>query len=179
MKLFEGDEDFSSLLCYDEAYQKRDDSCFRKVSNKTVSVAESITYLFKIRKQVLNKERVYMQNNRKVGDAQETRAVLELEKLGYKILQKNFRCRIGEIDIIAQHKGYLVFVEVKYRKNARKGFAAEAVTWKKQKIISRVADYYIRTHCSKIPSCRFDVAALDGDEFTIYENAFEYVPKGF
>lgn len=120
-----------------------------------------------------------MQNNRKVGDAQETRAVLELEKLGYKILQKNFRCRIGEIDIIAQHKGYLVFVEVKYRKSARKGFAAEAVTWKKQQIISRVADYYIRTHYSKIPSCRFDVAALDGDEFTIYENAFEYVPKGY
>lgn len=120
-----------------------------------------------------------MQNNRKVGDAQETRAVFELEKLGYKILQKNFRCRIGEIDMIALHKGYLVFIEVKYRKNKRAGYAAEAVNWKKQQIISRVADYYIRTHCRKIPSCRFDVVALDGDGVTIYENAFEYVPKGY
>ena len=120
-----------------------------------------------------------MQNNRKVGDAQETRAVLELEKLRYKILEKNFRCRTGEIDIVAMHKGYLVFVEVKYRKNMRAGYAAEAVTWKKQQIISRVADYYIRTHCRRIPSCRFDVAALDGETFTIYENAFEYVPKGY
>ena len=120
-----------------------------------------------------------MQNNRKVGEAQETRTVIELEKLGYKILQKNFRCRIGEIDIVALHKGYLVFVEVKYRKNTRSGYAAEAVTQKKQQIISRVADYYIRTHCRKIPSCRFDVAALDGETFTIYENAFAYIPKGY
>ena len=120
-----------------------------------------------------------MQNNRKVGDAQETRTVLELEKIGYKILQKNFRCRIGEIDIIALHKGYLVFIEVKYRKTNKLGYAAEAVTWKKQQIISRVADYYIRTHCRKIPSCRFDVVALDGEAVTVYENAFEYIPRGY
>ena len=120
-----------------------------------------------------------MQNNRKVGDAQETRTVLELEKLGYKILQKNFRCRTGEIDIVALHKGYLVFVEVKYRKNRRSAYAAEAVNWKKQQVISRVADYYIRTHCSKIPACRFDVAAWDGECLTVYENAFEYIPGGY
>ena len=120
-----------------------------------------------------------MQNNRKVGGVHETLATLELERLGYKILENNFRCRIGEIDIIALHKGYLVFIEVKYRKNAKTGYAAEAVTWKKQQIISRVADYYIRTHCRKIPSCRFDVAALDGESFTVYENAFEYVPRGY
>lgn len=120
-----------------------------------------------------------MQNNRRVGGAQETRAKAELERLGYKILEQNFRCRIGEIDMIALHKGYLVFIEVKYRKNSKTGYAAEAVTWKKQQIISRVADYYIRTHCRKIPSCRFDVAAIDGEVFSVYENAFEYVPKGY
>lgn len=120
-----------------------------------------------------------MQNNRQVGDAHETRAVLELKKLGYQILERNFRCKIGEIDIIALHQGYLVFIEVKYRKNKKAGYAAEAVTWKKQQIISRVADYYIRTHCRKIPSCRFDVVALDGETITVYENAFEYVPKGY
>ena len=113
-----------------------------------------------------------MQNNRKVGDAQETRAIFELEKLGYKILQKNFRCRMGEIDIIALHRGYLVFVEVKYRKNTRAGSAAEAVNWKKQQVISRVADYYIRTRCSRFPSCRFDVVAILGNEITVIKNAF-------
>ena len=60
-----------------------------------------------------------MQNNRRVGGAHETRAKLELERLGYKILETNFRCKIGEIDLIALHKGYLVFIEVKYRKNAK------------------------------------------------------------
>lgn len=119
-----------------------------------------------------------MQNNRKVGEAQETRAALELEKLGYRILKKNFRCRIGEIDLIALHKGSLVFVEVKYRRDSRSGYAVEAVNRKKQQNICRVADYYIRTHCQKIPSCRFDVAAIDGDQFKVYENAFEYIPKG-
>lgn len=120
-----------------------------------------------------------MQNNRKVGGAHETLATLELERLGYKILENNFRCRIGEIDIIALHKGYLVFIEVKYRKNRKAGYAAEAVTWRKQQVICRVADYYIRTHCRKIPACRFDVAAIDGDKFSAYENAFEYIPRGY
>ena len=120
-----------------------------------------------------------MQNNRKVGDAHEAQTVLELEKAGYQILQKNFRCRIGEIDIIALHKGYLVFLEVKFRKNIRAGYAAEAVTWRKQQTICRVADYYVCTHCRKVPSCRFDVAAWDGEKMTIYENAFEYIPGGY
>lgn len=119
-----------------------------------------------------------MQNNRRVGDAQETQAILEIEKMGYRVIQKNFRCRIGEIDIVAVHKGYLVFIEVKYRKDTKAGYAAEAVTWKKQQVISRVADYYIQTHCVKIPSVRFDVVAFDGEKISIYENAFDYVPRG-
>ena len=119
-----------------------------------------------------------MQNNRKIGETQEKRIALELEKHGYKILKTNFRCRVGEIDLVALHEGYLVFIEVKYRKSTKNGYAAEAVTRKKQQIISRVADYYIYGHCSKIPSCRFDVAAVDGEIITVYKNAFEYIPKG-
>ena len=119
-----------------------------------------------------------MQNNRSVGGAHEALAGIELEKLGYKIITKNFRCKIGEIDLIALHKGYLVFVEVKYRKNIRTGYAAEAVNWKKRQTISRVADYYLRTHCGKIPPCRFDVVAIEGEYIRVYENAFEYVPRG-
>lgn len=120
----------------------------------------------------------FVQNNRKVGKEQEQCALLELKKQGYEILERNFRCRIGEIDLIAKHRGYLVFIEVKYRKTAGSGYAAEAVTRSKQRIICRVADYYLLTHCTEIPACRFDVAAFEGDHFTIYENAFEYIPGG-
>ncbi len=124
------------------------------------------------------RKRESMQNNRQVGEAQESQAVVKLEELGYQILQKNFRCRIGEIDIIARHQGYLVFVEVKYRKNRNAGYAAEAVNWKKQQVISRVADFYLRTHCERIPACRFDVVAIDGEQILVYENAFSYIPAG-
>ena len=57
-------------------------------------------------------------NNRKVGTEKEEKAIEFLEKSGMHILEKNFRCRQGEIDIIGIHKGYLTFVEVKYRKNS-------------------------------------------------------------
>lgn len=119
-----------------------------------------------------------MQNKRQLGDAQEIRAVKELENAGYHIIQRNFRCRIGEIDIVAEHKEYLVFIEVKYRKDQRKGYAAEAVNWKKQQVISRVADYYIQSHYQLFPAVRFDVVALEGEQVMIYENAFDYIPRG-
>lgn len=86
-----------------------------------------------------------MQNNRKVGAEREKRTAALLERKGYRILEKNFRCRSGEIDIIASHKEYLVFVEVKYRRNAGKGFAGEAVNYRKMQSICRTADYYMVT----------------------------------
>ena len=94
---------------------------------------------------------------------------------GYAILEMNFRSRRGEIDIIARDPEYLVFIEVKYRRNLSAGFPEEAVTLKKQQIISRTADYYIIRH--GIPEgtpCRFDVISILGDRVRHYENAFEY-----
>ncbi|MGN0334850.1 MAG: YraN family protein [Lachnospiraceae bacterium] len=120
-----------------------------------------------------------MQNNRKVGEIYELLAVRKLEECGYEILEKNFRCRQGEIDVIAKHRETLVFIEVKYRKNASRGYAAEAVTFRKQNKICRTADYYLNTHFRHIPMCRFDVVAIDGEKITIYENAFEYIPGGY
>lgn len=119
-----------------------------------------------------------MQNNRQIGMEREKKTAELLTCSGYKILEKNFRCRSGEVDLIALHQNCLVFIEVKYRKNEKMGYAAEAVSYYKQKKISRVADYYIQTHCTKIPGCRFDVVAWDGEKVTIYENAFEYIPGG-
>ena len=63
-------------------------------------------------------------NTRKTGARYELLAAVHLEKCGYHIIEKNYRCRIGEIDLVACDGAYLVFVEVKYRKNNKKGGAA-------------------------------------------------------
>lgn len=70
-------------------------------------------------------------NTRKTGARYELLAAVHLEKCGYHIIEKNYRCRIGEIDLVACDGAYLVFVEVKYRKNNKKGGAAAAVSTSK------------------------------------------------
>lgn len=114
-------------------------------------------------------------NKRTVGQEQEHRVETFLEEKGYKILERNYRCPQGEIDLIACHDGYLVFVEVKYRKTQRKGTPEEAVDNRKQKKISRAALWYLMEH--KMPDetpCRFDVAAATPEEIRIYQDAFFY-----
>lgn len=114
-------------------------------------------------------------NNRKTGTRYETMAAEYLEKHGYQILERNFRCKSGEIDLIARDGQYLVFVEVKYRKSTSHGSAAAAVFTKKQQNISRVAAFYLlKNHLPEYTSCRFDVATIDGNEIHIYKNAFDY-----
>lgn len=114
-------------------------------------------------------------NNRKTGSSYEKIAGEYLKLQGYEILEYNFRCRSGEIDIIAKDGEYLVFCEVKYRQNVGKGTPFEAVTIEKQKKISKVAAYYItRMNNINIP-CRFDVVGILGNEIRIVKNAFEYI----
>lgn len=114
-------------------------------------------------------------NKRAVGTAYEKQAGEYLKELGYEILEYNFRCRIGEIDMIALDGEYLVFLEVKYRASAGSGSPLEAVNGKKQRIISKVAAYYCLTHgYDETTPCRFDVVAILGDEISLIKNAFEY-----
>ena len=116
-----------------------------------------------------------MDNRRKIGTAYEERAAEHLRDLGYRILERNFRCRLGEIDLIAEEAGVLVFVEVKYRKSSQFGNPAEAVTPAKQKTICRVADFYRMSRgISESRSCRFDVAAIMGEKVQVYKDAFPY-----
>jgi putative endonuclease len=101
-----------------------------------------------------------------------------LERHGYRIVARNFRCRMGEIDIVAREAGYLVFIEVKYRSSPGSGTGEEAVNWRKQQTISRVALYYLRRmgYRQEVP-VRFDVVAVSGEkELTIhlYQNAFDF-----
>lgn len=114
-------------------------------------------------------------NKRAVGTNYEKLAGSFLEQQGYVILEYNFRCRMGEIDIVAKDGAYLVFVEVKYRSNERTGSPLEAVNIRKQRVISKVASYYCLTHgYGETKPCRFDVVAICGEEYSLIKNAFEY-----
>lgn len=114
-------------------------------------------------------------NKRKIGAEQEERACQYLMKQGVRIMERNFRCRQGEIDIIGYEKEYLVFFEVKYRKDDSKGNASEAVGFRKQRKICRVSDYYRMIHGSPLDTqVRFDVIAIDGDRIEWIRNAFDY-----
>ena len=83
-----------------------------------------------------------------------------LEKIGFRIVEENFTCPLGEIDLIAEDGDVLVFVEVKARRSVRFGGPAEAVHAKKQRQILRVAEAYLREHRLRVP-CRVDVVAVE------------------
>jgi putative endonuclease len=91
------------------------------------------------------------------GNIGEQAAAAFLQHSGYKILAQNFRCKTGEIDIIAEHCGVIVFVEVKTRRNTLFGSPAEAVTHKKQQKIIKTALYYLNMIRKPYGPCRFDI----------------------
>ena len=112
------------------------------------------------------------QNNREVGQKYEEKAVAYLKSQGYEIVECNFRCRQGEIDIIAKEDGYLVFCEVKYRRTKKAGEPAEAITPAKMRKISQTATYYLYRHGLQDTPCRFDVLAIEGTRIRLIKNAF-------
>lgn len=98
-----------------------------------------------------------------------------MEKQGLFIKERNFRCRSGEIDLIAGDGRYLVFVEVKYRHSGENGWASAAVDRRKQRAVSRAAEFYLVRHGYREDTpCRFDVVAIDGDRMEWIPNAFDY-----
>ncbi len=103
-----------------------------------------------------------------VGREGEETAAAYLAAHGYRILERNVRFRVGEIDMVAEESGYLVFVEVKTRKGRGFGTAAEAVTVQKQRQLIRLAGLYLARRGGAPPSCRFDVVTVepgDGGEW--------------
>lgn len=109
--------------------------------------------------------------NRLKGNIGEQEACSYLKKKGYKILEKNYRCLYGEIDIIAKHNNFIVFVEVKKRNSSLYGRGSDAVTNSKQRKIILTAENYINEQSIKTPA-RFDVISIDSGEITHIENAF-------
>ena len=114
-------------------------------------------------------------NRRSTGTQYENLAADFLERGGMQILERNFRSRNGEIDLIARDGGTIVFVEVKYRKNKSAGLPEDAVTPRKRRTICRVADYYrMRKGMPEDVPIRFDVIAVEGTALRHYRNAFPY-----
>jgi len=112
-----------------------------------------------------------------LGKKGEDIAAAFLEKKGYNILFRNYKCSFGEIDIIAKHKKTLSFIEVKTRSTKKYGLPQEAVTPAKQAKISRVALEFVQRYKMENRAARFDVVSVqslnDGYEVDLIENAFE------
>lgn len=113
-------------------------------------------------------------NKRRLGTQYEEKAESYLRENGYRVLEKNFSYRGGEIDIIAQKGNYLCFIEVKYRSSNAYGTPLEAVDLRKQNTIKRTALYYfMKHHLNDGVPCRFDVIAFEGEKLIHLENAFQ------
>lgn len=101
-----------------------------------------------------------LNSRQRLGQCGEKTVVRYLEKNGYTILTKNYRCKIGEIDIIARDGADLVFIEVKTRSGLGYGSPAAAVTLRKQRQITRAAQWYLAEQQLFDVPARFDVISV-------------------
>ncbi len=122
-------------------------------------------------------ENISGSNNIEKGKKGEDIAAVYLRKKGYRIVERNYRCRYGEIDIIAMDAGDIVFVEVKSRKSESFGSPEEAVSIVKQKKISNVALNYLQEKGITDHNARFDIVAVrlipEGNRTNIIRDAFD------
>ena len=103
-------------------------------------------------------------NTREIGNKYEVKSVETLVKEAYRILERNYQNRFGEIDIIAEKNKEIVFVEVKYRKTNKFGYGYEAVDRRKIMKILKLANYYIQSKKYQDYKIRFDCMSYLGDE---------------
>lgn len=111
------------------------------------------------------------------GTAAEQQACVYLQQQGLILIKRNYQTRCGEIDLIMHDQTELVFVEVRYRRQARYGHALETVTTKKQHKIILAAQSYLQTYPAhaSLP-CRFDVVAITPDQCHWIRHAFAFTP---
>ncbi len=116
----------------------------------------------------------------RTGKRGEDLAVEHLQTLGYRLLERNYRCPLGEIDIVAMDKDDVVFVEVKSRKTEAYGDPELAVGKAKQKKIALIAMYYLANKGHSSLNARFDVMAVkilpDRRELKLIRDSFEFNP---
>lgn len=113
-------------------------------------------------------------NSKGIGNNAEQEACRFLESKGFILLEKNYTCRVGEIDLIMQDLDDIVFVEVRFRKHDRYGLAIETIDGVKQRKLLRTANYFLQQNrWIDKRNCRFDVIAIQGCELEWIKNAFE------
>ena len=103
-------------------------------------------------------------NTREIGNKYEDKSVETLVKEAYRILERNYQNRFGEIDIIAEKNKEIVFIEVKYRKTSKFGYGYEAVDRRKIMKILKLANYYIQSKKYQDYKIRFDCMSYLGNE---------------
>jgi putative endonuclease len=113
-----------------------------------------------------------MQTTIERGASNESRAVDLLVGKGYRIIERNFRCKTGELDIIARDGSILVFVEVRSRSDGSHGTAAETVSYRKQRKVTRVALQYINFRRPLFDEARFDVVGITGRDVLHIKDAW-------
>jgi putative endonuclease len=122
-----------------------------------------------------------MSERQSLGKLGEDLACRELTRRGYAVLARRYRTRFGEIDIVCEQDGVVVFVEVKARRTTRLGSAAESIPfWKRRRIGAMALDYLAWTRRLD-QRCRFDVVAIDGiasEHMTIRVIADAFVAGG-
>jgi putative endonuclease len=107
-----------------------------------------------------------------IGASAEHLATELLVQRGYRIVERNFRCTSGELDIVARDGDVLCFIEVRSRADRAHGEAAESVTRKKQRQVARVALHYIGLRNPTFDRSRFDVVAITGDDAQLIRDAW-------
>lgn len=113
-----------------------------------------------------------MDSTRDLGAVAEARATKLLVEHGYRIVERNFRCKSGELDIVARDGEILCFIEVRSRHDDERGAAELAVDWRKQRQVGRVAMMYIGLRNPDFKYSRFDVVAITGDDVTLIKDAW-------
>tara|TARA_R110001599_G_scaffold353840_1_gene599741 strand:- start:23675 stop:24028 length:354 start_codon:yes stop_codon:yes gene_type:complete len=108
----------------------------------------------------------------RVGQQGEDDALIYLQQRGLQLIERNFRCKGGEIDLLMQDKKTLVFVEVRKRGRSQYGGAAASVTTAKQQRLIIAAQYYLQRYTMP-PPCRFDVIAIDDGAISWLKNAID------
>lgn len=99
-------------------------------------------------------------SKREQGEAAETAALHCLERHGLHLVERNFYCKLGELDLIMRDGNYLVFVEVRSRRTTRFGRAVETVAYRKQQRLVRSAAFYLQKYRLDLP-CRFDIIGIN------------------
>jgi putative endonuclease len=112
-----------------------------------------------------------------LGSAGEEATLVRYGELGYSVVARNWRCPLGEIDLVIGRGGLLVFCEVKTRAGAAFGGGFEAVTWRKQRKLRQLAEVFLLTEGLDPARVRFDVASVatgqgDGISVELFEDAF-------